>query len=303
MATESAMTGETGTAFGGAQVVDEPPSLRRMVREVWAARSLVPRIGIRVTVKGYSGTKLGRTWLWLRPSVSILGMSLLFGAVLDAPSEGLPYILFLLIGTQAWMCFERSVFWATRSFDVYRRITRNFRIPLMIVPISAAIPASIEFTVVGALAFGALTWFSIADHNLYLVVGPGLLVAVGGYLLAYLVGMSVGFWTATLNAFARDVRILMIFVLQLWLYVTPVIYPRSALPSGLDLVVSLNPVTAPVEMVKWGLLDVGSVRPLSLIVSIAFVLIVGTSGAWFLTVKSWAILRRQPPGAEDDEDM
>jgi lipopolysaccharide transport system permease protein len=110
------------------------PRVREMVAGAWRHRSLIPRIGIRVIVKGYAGTKLGRTWLVLRPVLSIFAMALLFGAVLNAPSNGVPYVLFLLLGMIAWMSFERVLFWATRSFDVYRRLARNLEFPLLLVP-------------------------------------------------------------------------------------------------------------------------------------------------------------------------
>jgi lipopolysaccharide transport system permease protein len=285
------------------EVVDERPSLRGTIRDAWRQRRLVPRIGIRVTVKGYSGTKLGRSWLWLRPTLSLLGMSLLFGAVLDTPSQGVPYILFLLVGTHAWMGFERTLFWSTRSFDVYRRLTRNFRFPLVLAPVGALIPATIEFTVVAGLVTVVSAYFLAADGEVYLQLGPDLVVALAGYALAYMVGLAFGLWTATLNAYARDVRLTLIFVIQIWLFITPVIYPFERLPESLRPIAILNPVTAPVEMVKHGLLGIGGVHLDALASTFAALVIVGGSGLWFLERQGPSLLRRQPPGAEDDEDI
>jgi lipopolysaccharide transport system permease protein len=283
------------------EIVDERPSVRGMVTEAWRQRRLIPRIGIRVTVKGYSGTKLGRSWLGLRPTISILGMSLLFGAVLGTPSQGVPYILFLLVGTHGWMGFERTVFWGTRSFDVYRRLTRNFRFPLVLVPSAALVPSAIEFTVVAGLVSVLLIYFLAIDGHLYLQLRPELLIAVAGYALAYVLGLSLALWTATLNAYARDVRIIVIFVLQLWLYVTPVIYPVETLPDDVQFIATVNPAAAPVEMVRYGVLGIGSVRPDSVLATLAAIVVVGGLGLWFITHQSPSILRRQLPGVEDDD--
>src|SRR3954453_15388772 len=105
-----------------AQGVPSRMGVWEMVRETWASRPIIPRLGIRVTVKGYSSTRLGRSWLVARPGMSVFGMGLPFGGVLGTPSQGLPYLVFFLTGTHAWMTFDRLALWMVRSFNVYRRV-------------------------------------------------------------------------------------------------------------------------------------------------------------------------------------
>ncbi len=286
-----------------ASVTLDRPTGRRMVADAWRWRALLPRIGIRVTIKGFSGTKLGRAWLILRPAMGIFGMALLFGKVFNAPSQGLPYLLFLLVGSHVWMSFERPAFWAVRSFDVYRRLARNVYLPLILIPLAAIVPALIEMSVIGAFATGVLVYFSIADATLYLQIGPQLLVGVLGYAMAISLAISIGLWVSVLNAYARDVRIIFIYVLRIWMFVTPVIYPPTTLPGTWATIAQYNPVTAPVLMVKWGLLGIGSVPLHSLATTVATILVVGSSGVWFFARAAPTLLDRQPPDLDDEDEM
>jgi len=286
------------------EVVVQPyrPGVAELLRESWRQRALIPRIGIRATVKGYSSTRLGRTWLVLRPTLSIFAMSLLFGAVLDAPSNGVPYAIFLLAGMLGWMSFERFVFWATRSFNVYRRLAANLRFPLLLVPTASAIPAGIELCVIAGLLFLTALIFWITDGTLYLQFGPDLLLAAAGLALGVGLAWGLGLWLSVLNAMARDVRLTLRYVLMVWMYVTPVIYPISALPAGWRFLGTINPVAAPVELIKEGLIGAGAVDLDALLVSVGVTLIACVSGLWFFARVAPIAVGAAPEDDEDDDE-
>jgi lipopolysaccharide transport system permease protein len=273
-----------------------------LLADTWRHRGLIPRIGIRVIVKGYSGAKLGRFWLVARPVLNIFAMALLFGAVLSAPSAGRPYLLFLLVGMIAWMSFERFSFWATRSFDIYRRLARNLAFPLLVVPTAGGMAAAIEFTVLSSLLVVIVLYYLVADGTTYVNFGPELLVAVGGFVLTLALAWSVGLWTSALNAYARDVRIVFRYVLMVWMYITPVLYAPSALPEALAFLATVNPLAAPVEMVKYGLIDAGNVEVAALACSLGWLAVLAGSGLWFFARVAPGLLRAQPLVAEDEED-
>jgi lipopolysaccharide transport system permease protein len=278
------------------------PTVREMVRDTWAARSVIPRLGIRIKIKGIGGTKLGRLWLVLRPVISIFGMGLLFGAVLNTPSHGLPYIVFLLVSQQAWLAFERTAFWAVRSFDSYRRVVRNFYMPLLAVPTAALMPAFVEWCVIGVIGIITLAVFSIVDGQMYVQISPLLLLLPFVHLLAAAVGLAIGYWLAPLNQRARDVRIVFRIALQPWMFATPVVYPFSQLPQGLKLVATLNPATAPVEIARYALLGVGGIPWVALACSVGFVIFVGGSGVWFFTREAPTVLNRSRIVFDEDEE-
>jgi lipopolysaccharide transport system permease protein len=274
----------------------------QLMADTWRHRALIPRIGVRVIVKGYSGTLLGRFWLVVRPTLSIFGMALLFGGVLDAPTGGdVPYVLFLLVGMLAWMAFERYAFWATRSFDVYRRLVKGLAFPLLLVPTSAGMAALIEMAVIAGLLTVTSLYFVVADGRLYFEVGLHSLLAVAGFALMIGHAWAIGLWTSVGNAWARDVRIVFRYVLMIWMYITPVIYPPSALPPGIAFLATVNPLAAPVEMVKAGLLGVGQVELDALAVSLGSLAIVGSAGLWFFARFSASALRRAQPALDDEE--
>jgi lipopolysaccharide transport system permease protein len=285
-------------------VRDHRAGVRDLLRATWEARALVPLVGSRVLIKGYAGTKLGRAWLVLRPGVTVLSMTLLFGAVLNAPSNGVPYPMFLLTGLLAWLTFDRFVFWAVRSFDVYGRLIRNFAFPLLLVPTASGFAASVEFTIFVSFILIATGVFWIIDGVIYLQFGPELLLAPAGVLLCVCVAWSIGLWLAPLNARWRDVRILTRYVLMLWMYVTPVLYPISALPGWLDFLAVLNPVTAPVELVKEGLIGAGDLHTGALAVTLVTIVVVGGGGLWFFSVSAPGAVRRVAEfSGEDDEEL
>jgi lipopolysaccharide transport system permease protein len=227
-------------------------------------------------------------------------MALLFGAVLDAPSNGVPYVLFLLVGMIGWLSFERVLFWATRSFDVYRRLARNLDFPLLLVPLASGMAASIDLSVLTAITLVTSAVFWARDGTAYVEFGPELGLAAGGLVLAVSLAAGLGLWLAPLNAKARDVRISLRYMIMVWLYVTPVFYPVSALPEGWRFLATVNPVAAPVELVKEGVLGAGSVDAAAIAVSVASALVLLVSGVWFLTRLAPGVLNDQY--LEDDED-
>src|SRR3954447_17406033 len=180
--------------------------LGHAVGDLWHQRSLLPRIGIRVMIKGLAGTMLGPFWIVVAPIVSLIGFGFLFGSIAKPPSHGVPYLVFMLAGALGWSAFERVAFWGTRSFDVYRRILRNVQIPGLMVPIAGSVIASVEVAMSLVILFGTLIVYWVVDGTMYLRISPQLLLVPVGLVLSVLVGWSVAFWTGTLNARARDGR-------------------------------------------------------------------------------------------------
>lgn len=274
-----------------------------LLRETWEERALLRPMASRVVRKSFAKTKLGALWLVIRPLVDTGGRALLFGAVLGAVTTpgGVPYLLFLLVGMQAWRLFDQTLHWATRGFDRYAKLARQFVFPLLTVPIAASAYGWLEFVIYGVLLILAFLLFWIFDGTLYLQLGPELLLAVLGMACALTFALGLSFWLSVLNARWRDVRLTLRFVLEIWLYVTPVIYPLEQLPSGVRPIVQANPVAPAVEMVKHGLIDAGSVSALG--IAWAVVASLGTlwSGLWFFS-RHASRFNRPLLADEDDDD-
>jgi lipopolysaccharide transport system permease protein len=261
-------------------VRDARDTIRSSVAHAWAERHLAPRLGVRVLVKRIAGTKLGLSWLVIRPLMETVGMTLLFGGLLQVPAPGpVPYFLFVLAGLTGWRLFERTVFFQTRSFDLYRKMMKEVAFPLLLIPLAAAAFPALEIAVYLLVFVVSMLVFLFVDGQLYLQLDTVALVAGFGLIITSALGL--GLWTSVLNAKARDVRLGIRYVLQFWLFLTPVVYPLSALPKAYEWVAAVNPMTAPIELVKSGLLNVGNVRPDDLLLSVCFAAVMLLSGLWF----------------------
>jgi len=265
-----------------------PASIRREIAEAWRNRQLIPRLAARVVVKTYVRTILGRAWLVLRPLMDSIGLALLFGAVIgiEVPGGDTPYLLFLLVGLYGWRLFERSLFWSTRSFDRYSRLVRKLNPPLLLMPIAAIGPAIVESAVYAAILTGVAAFYVIADDTLYLAAGPQLLLGIAGVILCLCLALGLGLTLSVLNARARDVRLGLRYVLTVWFYVTPVIYPLGRLPETFQLLAQINPVTPMIEMIKEGFIDAGRVEPLGVAWAVVATLGSIAFGLWFFSRKA-----------------
>jgi lipopolysaccharide transport system permease protein len=291
-----------GTAPDPVVVRDHQPTIREMVGQTWSYRGLILRLGLRRVVKGYAGTRLGRPWLILRPLIGIFGMALIFGSVLRAPSNGVPYLLFLMVGMLGWTVIERTVFWATRSIDIYHKVIGRLELPVLLAPTAALGPVLVDFGVMAAIAVGVTAYYSVTEGALAIQIGPSTLIAVAGLALGLALGYGVGVWLATLNGLARDVRLLLGFALQIWMYVTPVIYAVDSLPDRWRALAVVNPAAAPVQMVKEGLLGVGTVTATQLAISVGATVALIGSGLWFMTRLSPTLLRVAPFVDEEEDE-
>ena len=284
-------------------VVDSPPGTWGVLRDAWRARELAPRLGTRVLIKLIWGTKLGAWWLVLRPLMDTLGKALIFGGLLSVTApNGVPYFIFLLAGLIAWRLFDRLVLYATRSFDFYRKVMRQIDFPLLLAPLSSAAFPVVEIAVYTAIFLGAVLYYLVIHGQLYLELGLDSLLAPVGVAILVVTGCGLGFWTSVLNGKARDTRLVMRYVLEFWLYLTPVVYPLSAVPPAYQVLATANPLTAPVEMVKLGLIGTGNVELYPVLWSLAFTAVVFVSGLWFFSREARASVDIHGPGGDEDEE-
>lgn len=260
------------------------------VAELWRHRRLLGWFGKRFIEKRYLRTWLGWVWVPLRPVLDVSARAFVFGAVLSAPSEGVPYLLFFLIGMSAWGLFEEGLYWSARSLEVNRRILRRMYVPRLTILVSSLSVALLDYAIYLGMAVLAVGYYAIADGTTHLELGVRTLATVGGLLLIVLLAQSLGLWLSVLGAQARDVRFGLRYVTGFWFFLTPVIYPVSAVPESVRWLTYVNPVTAPVELVKLGVLGVGTVPLVALIATAVMIVVAATAGmAFFLRSEAAAL--------------
>lgn len=254
------------------------PSVRRTLSEVWVYRHTYLFFLRRNIMRRAGRTYLGYTWLFLPVVFPLLTGTLVYGGILGVSPGRVPYFLFFIVTSAVWFTFARTAYFATRSLEINRSELRRLYVPRLI-PLSAAF----ALPVVGLLVYlvmgaGAVVFYLITRGESYLVLQPATLLVPVALALLILFGLACGLWFSPLAPRARDVRRLAGYVLGFWYFLTPVIYPIEEIPSNYQFLASLNPVTAPLETVKIGLIDVGEVTALGVATYFGGLLLVGGIG-------------------------
>lgn len=241
------------------------------LREAWAARLLIQHFGLRLLHRHSERSLIGPAWILVGPLVPVLLGTAIFGGLLRAPSHGLPYFFFYLVGTLAWSLFETGLTWVTRSLEVNRRIITRIYFPRLVLPVSGLVPALVEAAVYALLIVIAGLYYRVGTGRLYVELSPRLGVAVLALAVIAVFSLAVGLWTSVFQARSRDMRHALRYGMRFWFFVTPVIYPMDTVAPRWRWLASLNPLGPLVETFRWGLLGVGAPDPAYLILSLVLV--------------------------------
>ncbi|MEJ7891568.1 MAG: ABC transporter permease [Solirubrobacteraceae bacterium] len=263
---------------------------RARLRELRERRSLIGFFGREMVEKRYARTLLGWIWIPLRPILDIASRLFIFGGVLGLGSEGVPYLLYIIVVLGGWQLFGSTAYWATRSLEINRSVLKRAYVPRLAVVCASIIPSGLDYLIYLGLGVLAVAGYLIADSTTYLVLGPDTLLALGGLLLLLTTAVGIGLFTSVYATHYRDVRFSLNYVLGFWQYATPVVYPLSQVPDGLRTAVLLNPLTAPIEMVKRGVFGVGELESLAFVSTGIFLLVTVIGGTlFFLKSESMAV--------------
>ena len=215
--------------------------------ELWEARELLMFLVWRDVTVRYKQTVLGVAWAVLQPVFSMVVFTIIFGNLAKMPSEGVPYPVFVYAGLLPWMFFSNAVLGASQSLINQQALLTKIYLPRLFVPISS-IGGGLVDLAVSFVVFGVLM-------VIYGVVpGIGLLALPLLVFLAFMAATGVGLVLAAVTVTYRDFRYVVPFLIQAWLYLSPVIYPVSMVPERWKWVLSLNPMTGVIEGFRASLL-------------------------------------------------
>lgn len=221
-------------------------SLRRSVSEVFVARELLLFLAWRDVKVRYTQTALGASWAVLQPLLMVAVFSVFFGRFAKVSSGSLPYAAFAIAGLVPWTFFTNAVTGAANSLVQSANLISKVYFPRAIVPLAAVISWVPDLLVSLVVMMGGAALLG-APVSVRLLLVP--MLAVG--LIPAAAGVSIVL--AALNVTYRDVRYAIPFLMQLWLFVTPVIYPISVVPPRYRLIIAVNPMTGIVETSRWAL--------------------------------------------------
>ncbi|MFA5786441.1 MAG: ABC transporter permease [Actinomycetota bacterium] len=253
--------------------------VRLDVRELWAYRELLFFLVWRDVKVRYKQTVFGAAWAILQPFMLMVVFSIFLGRLAHVPSEGLPYPIFAYSALVPWTLFAQSLSGASDSLVGSSNLITKVYFPRLILPMAAAGSFVIDFVIALGLLVGMMLYYGVHPSAAILWL-PALTV------LAMLTALSVGIWLGALNVRYRDVRYALPFLVQLWLFASPVAYSSSLVPKAWRGIYALNPMAGVVEGFRWALLGTKT-RPGAMIaVSAAATLVIFVGGlAYFRRVE------------------
>ena len=224
--------------------------------QLWRYRDLILLFVRRDFVSYYKQTILGPLWFLIQPLLTTIMFTFIFGNVAALPTDGLPQFLFYLSGTVIWGYFAECLNKTSDTFIANANIFGKVYFPRLVMPISTLLSNLITFSFQFLLFLGFLTYFLLSGTNVH----PTLYVLVLPLLLFLMAGLGLGFGIiiSSLTTKYRDLRFLLQFGVQLWMYATPIIYPISSIPEKFRWIISANPITPIVEAFRFAFLGAGA---------------------------------------------
>jgi lipopolysaccharide transport system permease protein len=239
--------------------------------ELWEYRELLYFFVWRDIKVRYKQTAIGAAWAVLQPFLTMLVFSLFFGRLAHIPSQGLPYSIFYYSALLPWMYFASALQNATNTIVENQRLITKVYFPRLVLPFSSVLSGLVDF---------GISFLMYVAMMFYYAIRPGwaLLMLPVFLLLSVLTALGVGLWLSALNAIYRDVRYVVPFLVQFWMFASPVAYPSSLVPAKWRWLYGLNPMAGVIEGFRWSLTGHGDPPGRLMLVSTAVVVVALVSG-------------------------
>ena len=244
------------------------------LREIWKFRELFYFLAWRDVKVKYKQTALGVIWAILQPFLTMVVFSMLFGRFAGIPSDGVPYPIFVYIGLLPWQYFASVLGQSTNSVVSGGEMVSKIYFPRLIMPVSTAIAAIIDFGI-AAVILGLMMIYYDMSVSTTIVLVP-LLV-----LLTMINAVGFGIWFSALNVRYRDIQYAIPFGIQIWMFVTPVIYPTSLFGERYAWLLALNPMGGVIEAFRPAVLGHMPIPWTALGISAAIGLLIFVSGVFY----------------------
>ena len=243
-------------------------------KELWRYRELIYFLTWRDIKVRYKQATLGIAWAVLQPLMTMVIFTVIFGTLLKTPSQGIPYPLFSLSALLPWQLFASALQRSSTSLVGNANLLTKIYFPRLAIPLASIFAALVDFLISFVVLIGVMIYYRYMPgwNALWLP----LLV-----LLALLTALAVGLWLSALNVQYRDIQQIVPFLIQVWMYASPIVYPIETIPAGIwRWLYSLNPMVGVIQGFRWALLG-GTPPDLTLVISVAMVLILLVSGLYY----------------------
>ncbi len=243
-------------------------------KELWHYRELIYFLTWRDIKVRYKQAVLGVAWALLQPLMTMVIFTIIFGNLLHTPSQGIPYPLFSLTALLPWQLFASALQRSSVSLVGNANLLTKIYFPRLAIPLASIFAALVDFAISFVVLIGVMIYYQYWPTWNVLWLPPLV-------LLALMTALAVGLWLSALNVQYRDVQQLVPFLVQVWMYASPIVYPIDTIPAGIwRWLYGLNPMVGVIQGFRWALLG-GAPPDLTLVISIAMVLILLVSGLYY----------------------
>ncbi len=244
------------------------------LHELWEYRELLYFLVWRDVKVRYKQTVLGAAWAIIQPFMAMVVFSIFFGKLAKMPSDGIPYPLFAYAALVPWSFFANGLSQSSNSLVGSAHLITKVYFPRLVVPISSVISGIVDFVLAFLVLLGMIFYFGVFPT--FNVIWLPFLLA-----LAFVTALGVGMWFSALNVEFRDVRYVVPFLTQFWMFATPIVYPSSLLSEPWRTLYGLNPMVGVVEGFRWALLGAETAPGPMIIVSSLAAVIILIGGAFY----------------------
>jgi homopolymeric O-antigen transport system permease protein len=248
------------------------------LQEVWQARELLYFLIWRDVKVRYKHTALGIGWSVLQPLLTMVVFTIFFGRLAKVPSDGVPYPLFSLAALVPWTYFATAASNGSSSLVGTQHLIAKVYFPRVLVPLAAVLMPAVDLAVSFGMLVLLMVWYQIAPTSAILALPLYLALAV-------LTALAVTLWTSALTVRYRDVRYVLPFIIQIWLFVSPVAYPASMVPERWRLLYALNPMATVVEGFRSALVGTPAPAAMAVIAAMVVAALLAAGVAYFRSVE------------------
>jgi len=239
------------------------------LKDVWEYRELLYFLVWRDIKVRYKQTVLGAAWAVIQPFLAMVVFSIFFGKLAQVPSDGLPYPIFAYAALLPWQLFAHALTESGNSLVASQQLIKKVYFPRLAIPLAAVLAGLVDFAIAFVVLLGMMFYYGIYPTVAIVTLPLFILFAVA-------TAMAAGLWLSALNVEYRDVRYVIPFLTQFWLFATPVAYPSSLVPEPWRAVYGLNPMAGVVEGFRWAILGksggMGSLMLVSVLAVIALLI-------------------------------
>ena len=256
-------------------VIEAGRTEKQYWKDLWRYRELFYFLAWRDILVRYKQTAIGIAWALIRPFLTMVVFTVVFGQLAKLPSQGVPYPILVFAGLLPWQFFSNALSECSSSLIGNANLISKVYFPRLIVPTSAVIVSFVDFLISGMILLGLMIWYNFVPDWRILTLPIFILISCAA-------SMGVGLWLAALTVQYRDFRFIVPFIIQFGLYISPVGFSSSIVPEQWRLLYSLNPMVGVIDGFRWAILGGAATIYLpGFFLSLTLVSLLLWSGIWY----------------------